>query len=266
MNKNNKIKLHKNSCIIVFALTAVVSLNSCAGMALAEKFLSNRQEKFKGIEHLMMKNYDNKCVSLDTSEPIGVIIKNATEEERQDIINAIAQMNNISSGLNFILCDSKDLKLKNNIYIYAGEDIGSYFKNDCFGLTNFTYSNSDLLINFPITVSIDEDVRGMHDDQTGASAFSFILKHELMHALGFVDIYSEEYLNKTIMYYQINANLNISDFTAFDIENIQKIYGKGVHVVTPSEMTINYDYKQNDFEMFLWKKDDQQYTNNEFEK
>ena len=53
---------------------------------------------------------------------------------------------------------------------------------------------------------------------------SFVIKHEMMHSLGFKDLYDSKYFNKTIMFYAFSSFTNIGDYTDFDKKNIKQVY------------------------------------------
>lgn len=234
--------------LIIMILTATLPITMFTPTLIKWLYDNNNQKRFKGIEHLMMKTSDNLCISADTDNPIGIILKNATESEKQDVINAIEQINNFSPNIEYVLCESDNLTLENCIYIYTDQDIQSDISESIGGLTTFKYNDSMATIQYPITIYIDEDVKNIYDTENNISGFSYVLKHELMHTLGFTDLYSEEYFNKSIMYYKFDISTEITGFTDFDIKNIQQVYGGYSESENESLSAVQYPYiKRNDY-------------------
>ena len=236
MKKIRKIR------VVLFTVTATVSLGFAGYTYLSS---CNNQKKIEGLEHLMMRNARGLCVHA-SSNPIGVIIqKSASEKEKKEILNAIQQINEISAGIEYKLVESKNLKIKNYLEIYTDYDITDQYKT--LGKTHISYSEIDATIKYPIKIYIDDSIENVVNTK-GESLFSLVLKHELMHTLGFRDVYDENLKNKTIMFHNIDNDTIVTDFTDFDIQNIQQIYGKSVEVEYPTENDIYFKHKDDEYD------------------
>lgn len=236
--------------VVTMCLTITCGLGLYNGVGfLKDEIIFNKlEEKCRGLEDLLYKTDKGIPVIADLDDPIGIVVQRATEEQKQEIVNAVNEMNEICPNLEYTIIDKNDLKIKNKIYVYPNTDIEDEHNGlHTLGLARFKYNNYYGKLEYPMTVYIDPDVAGIKDEH-GVTLFSYVLKHELMHTLGFKDLYDSEYFNKTIMYYNIHGDIN--NFTDFDVTNIRKLYNDGaIKVEKPEKFEINSYYKKEDDEL-----------------
>lgn len=241
---------------VVLILVATVAITSTSIPILNELYIDSKQKKFDNVKELMMKNSSDRCLSLDVSNPIGVLVQELNENEKQEVKKTIEQMNKISPNLEYVLCETKDITLKNYIHVMSVDNLQNEFDNS-YGLAIFTHDEKSATIQFPINIYINEKVNDIYDYENDVSAFSYVLKHELMHTLGFKDLYDEKYFNKTIMYHEFDMSTKLYDFSESDIANIREIYGdSGEEVLiekTESSEPVKIDYikKREDYDYEL---------------
>ena len=90
------------------------------------------------------------------------------------------------------------------------------------GKVNKTLENLPEMLKMAADPSyVNENVEGQEVVES-TSLMSFVIKHEMMHSLGFKDLYDSKYFNKTIMFYAFSSFTNIGDYTDFDKKNIKQ--------------------------------------------
>lgn len=212
--------------LIAAEVTLYASLGSWIGMTIYNQVRQKNilEEKYGEVADLLSKTRFNLPISADVDNPIGVIVQNANLTQKQDIVNTLNQITEFCPNIKYTLLDDEDIKIESYVNIYANADVSKITKKKTtLGLTKCSYSNKTAKIVYPVNIYIDSQVKYLYDEE-GVSLFSFVLKHELMHSLGFADLYDASYLNKSIMYHQISPETEINDFTSFDIKNINKVY------------------------------------------
>ncbi len=185
------------------------------------------QERFDGIGDLMARNQYGTPLTLDVKdEPYYVQFFNFNDEQKKEAVDAIKRLDDISQNLNYKIIDDDDIKVNQSIKIYyttTEEMLNLSSNSSAIGYINYNYDNSSATISYPINIYVSNYVDNIYDEN-GVSLLSYVIKHEMMHSLGFCDLYYDEYLNKSIMYYQVDKNLYNNDFTEFDEQNIKQIY------------------------------------------
>lgn len=187
------------------------------------------QEKFTGISHLMSTSDYGTPLTLPIDEsPIAVVLQNFTEQEKQDAINAINRLDEISENVNYTILEKDDFAIKQKITITNNVDLEKMYPHldHSLGVTEYKIDHEKATIKYPIYISIDEDCKDIYDTE-GVSLMSYVLKHEMMHTLGFADMYSKDYLDKTVMYYTVENGMEINDYSEFDEKNIRQLYDEG---------------------------------------
>ena len=235
------VRIKRLGTSIVIGMTTMVVLAGTACHAI-NGYVEAQEEnydqlRFDGVEHLMLTNSKGRPLCLPLSDnPIAIVLKNFTEEERLDAINAIQRLDNISENLEYVVLENDDYSIKQKIIIHNKADLDSRDHSDAFGLAEFTFNENKAEINYPINIYIDESCQGIYDTN-GVSLLSYVIKHEMMHTLGFADLYTDEYYNKSVMYYSIKNGMELNDYSKFDEQNIKKLYdNEYVKVVRPSHM------------------------------
>lgn len=207
-------------------------------------------EKAKELRHLMLTTDSNKPIVADVDDPIGILINNATEEDKQTIVEAINDMNEICPNLEYTLIDNDNIKLKNYINISVTPDISKISNNtDTLGFAEFKYNQKTAKIVYPMNIYLDSNTADIFDSEDGTSLMSYVVKHELLHTLGFKDLYEKEYLNKSIMFYGVTPETNITSLTEFDKNNLTYLYGDTkVTVQKPKSIICTPMFKHKDIE------------------
>ena len=92
------------------------------------------------------------------------------------------------------------------------------------------------VINFPINIQIENYfAEGYWDQNQTKSVLTTIVQHELMHTLGFKDLYKYEDQKRSIMYYEVGVGTPMT-YTQEDINKIQYCYD-GKTVATTAQPT-----------------------------
>lgn len=214
---------------ITLLLSCAIALPS-VGFAACEK-LGNaviEDNKFQTLEDykkenaevydFMLKTPTGKMVTAKIDEsPISVVLKDIPEEDKQAIVDAINDLDEISTNINYEIYESKDYSVSGQIYIKNGEGSGVEL-----GLTTMSYNNYTGKISYPIFININlDECHKITSSETGKNAVEAVAKHELAHTLGFSDLYDEKLKDESIMWYY----LNLEDYTDSDEYRIRKLYG-----------------------------------------
>ena len=186
-------------------------------IALADK------EKYGDMYELMLQ-MNGKVVTLEKfKEPITVTLaKSFSEKEKEQIVDAINTLDEISPNLNYTIIDSPNISIMADINIDKYDDLVSPM---ALATTSLKY-NQKAQITYPIFIDINEPFSTCFEniDIKENDTLSYVVKHELMHTLGFCDLYDEKHFDKSIMWYSTeNANV-VSDYTERDKACINKIY------------------------------------------
>lgn len=163
--------------------------------------------------------------------PIEVAIKDMSKEDRQDVVEAINAFDNVSTNINYKILDKDDCKINAKIVI----ENGSRSETE-LGVTNLQFNNNTGLIDYPVHINIDLDACHNVFNEKGENAVTAVTKHELAHSLGFADLYGEEHINESLMYYKLEV---VEDYTDSDKYRIRKVYGGTAE-------NVNYDISFDD--------------------
>lgn len=173
---------------------------------------------FEDVKGLMLETKSGVPLRLNlTDEPIKVAVESFNEQDKKQVVSAIERLDDISKNLNYTILDSDNGHIDADIKIRYG----SVDDETTLGNTHLTFNEKTAVINYPIDIQIDPSVQNWRDTETNESALSFVVKHEMMHTLGFRDIYDKNFMDKTIMFHTI---ANVSDYTTMDETNIKKLY------------------------------------------
>ena len=174
---------------------------------------------------LMETAYKTKSFS-ENKNPYVVItksleeeIKKGTEDEEKMIVGglkyAVDQFNTLTTFYNYTLVAESDYFVeygiekntsKNTIPLY----IENIEKEKVLALTHFDVKRNGKITNAKIGFNETYlwNVWNEYSDERvyegTNSCFTSIVQHELLHTIGFVDIYDEELKNTTIMYHSLN--------------------------------------------------------------
>lgn len=210
-----------------------------------QKVDNSKFEKYAD-DFMKSDNGDILRLPIDKNQ-IPVILRDMDEQTKTYVVDGINALDNISENINYTIYDASKFDTKSNveyISIEMVDGLTDYGKSsDAAGCTFFSYDKHSAEILYPIDIKIENYYAdGFWDSEYTQSVLTTIVKHELMHTLGFKDLYEEEDRNRSIMYYALGVGTP-QTFTQEDIEKIQYCYdGKEVATVTrPNQLLIaNY--------------------------
>lgn len=183
-------------------------------------------------------------------EPIPVVIKDMDELSKRYVIDGINTLDNISEKINYNIYDEKDFDTKKNKK-YISIEMCDKIEEHVGGRTYYTYDKYSGEIAFPITIKLDKKFADCYwnEDYT-QSVLTTIVQHELLHTLGFTDLYDKNEQKNTVMFYNIDGN-SVPDYTQRDKNIISQVYdGKEIYDLnenneTASPVSYYYDAKNN---------------------
>lgn len=182
--------------------------------------------------------------------PIPIVLGSMSEQSRQYVVDGINALDIVSDKINYTIYDAKDFEKKNGVRYICIEMCDS-IADHLGGRTSYKIDNYSGEILMPIKIQIDKMYEDAYFDESYTqSVLTTIVQHELLHTLGFKDIYDLEQRNNTIMYYNLTSN-SPRTLTQRDIDIISQVYdGKKSADKTPSSESIvptsyYYDAKNN---------------------
>jgi len=122
----------------------------------------------------------------------------------------------LAEGLNFC-CEITD-ETYNKKIIIKEENLESSSVN-IIPLAKTTITRNELMAKmyYPMDISVNSSF-------DNSLIFEEIIKHELLHTLGFKDVKDNCLKNKTIMFWNVNENAD--NYTEMDIETLNAMYPK----------------------------------------
>ncbi len=175
-------------------------------------------QKYNGIDlTLMSKNFFGVPYTIKApSEEISVAISEYfTTDEKTKIVKAVNDLDILAEGLNFNYeitdeTSSKKIIINNDWCKFDTDDT-----TKVLAVANTTRNNMTAKIMFPAIINVNPNYNNYADLEE-------IMKHELLHTIGFQDVYKDNLKNETIMFWNILENAD--DFTQYDIETLNAIY------------------------------------------
>lgn len=227
-------------------LTTAVVAGAFFAPIVANEIYTKAQEndpRFNGISDYMYKTSNGIPVTLPLSEnPIAVILENMTEQEKTLIVDAIQDLDEISENINYTILDNDNYTITQKIIVRSND---SLTQDDAGGLCTITYNNFTGEISYPVYIDLDPDCMNYVSTITGESMYTTVVKHEMMHSLGFKDIYNDADKYKTIMYYTVDTDERALDYTSFDKKCIQQVYDEGkIKTTYPQTATVSMETKE----------------------
>lgn len=229
----------------VLTLTIVCSLGMPFGFAggvylakLFDDWQSQVDRKNYGDMYDLMLKSNGRVVTLEKyDEPITVsLAQNFSENEKKQIVNAIESLDAISPSLNYTILENDKYSIMADINIDKGKDA---IAEHALAQTYMRY-NSKAKITYPISITLDEEFSNCFGNYTllEDNLLCRVMKHEMMHTLGFADLYDEKHFDKSIMWYSIGNAGVVKDYTERDKYCINKIYDGDTLVTVnyPSEL------------------------------
>lgn len=196
-----------------------------------------------------------------TDRNIQVLIdENFSTEQKECIKEAVEELDVDLTGVTYTV------ELDNSKKQFQSVRINKVEKDDGKGLAVTKVSTTGFFgyINYPVKMEVQVDKiapqKGLNEEET--DYLKGIIKHEMLHTLGFVDIYDNSLKNKTIMYYATDAGKSyIHDLTAIDIDMVNKVYT----LKNNNDEEVKYDVtvsspKYSTVEMYKVQEDDDSFT------
>ena len=217
MLKNKKhCKLAKIIGISGLALSFIMS-----GASLTSSLI-NITGNFRYIKSMVF--IDTK---LDTSKgDIKINLYDFTDEEKAIVKDSIKEIDDLSSRINYVFSDEEDISTNQVINIYNNIE----FKNSkTAGDVDLRSSFFTINIQYPININLREGLINSHDENDkSATLLSHVVKHEIMHTLGFNGLGTDRWLGKSIMYYDTDksSDYGVVDLTELDKKDIIERYGE----------------------------------------
>ncbi len=164
---------------------------------------------------------------LDTSKgDIKINLYDFTDEEKAIVKDSIKEIDDLSSRINYVFSDEEDISTNQVINIYNNIE----FKNSkTAGDVDLRSSFFTINIQYPININLREGLINSHDENDkSATLLSHVVKHEIMHTLGFNDLRTDRWLGKSIMYYDTDksSDYGVVDLTELDKKDIIERYGE----------------------------------------
>ena len=127
-------------------------------------------------------------------------------------------------GVNYNILLNSDKAGKKCINITKGSFNEENFH--ALAVTSFNANRYFGNVIFPVKISISSDFYNMiyGDPNFDKENMSEIIKHEMLHVLGFNDVYDKEYQNKTIMYGIMDENTTLFDLSQADKDMVNTVY------------------------------------------
>lgn len=219
-------------------ITIGVTLSICVGAPLSlylgvayanqrqKAIVSSEKQQYGELYDYMLTTQAGRPLTAPISnKALKVVTNNFSDAEKQEIVDAIDRLDNIIDNVNYEILDSDGKNIYADIYIYndADNNINQQSVGDVhtLGVTHFTYDERTAKINYPLTITIDSNCSKYYDS-TGVSLLNYVVKHEMMHTLGFADLYDEKYYNKSVMWHAVEGDVN--DYTSLDEFNLKTLY------------------------------------------
>ena len=218
----------------------VIPIHQCNQEIRAEELKKN--VRFIGLEDYMLKTKKGVPITADISKPIKIRAINASEQDKRDIEQALNEITEICPDIRYTLLSNDNYIVEQDITIHS--DVMLDAEN--YGTCSLTYNQNTAKLQYPITIEMSANLDNIYSSTDDSTLYSYVLKHELMHTLGFCDLYEDKYFNETIMYYQALSNSDITTFTDKDENNIRQLYSnsKVAKVYRPTKIQFNMPLKK----------------------
>lgn len=192
------------------------------------------KERFGEYIDYFEKNVaSGRPLRLDISDPIAIVMQNIDLETKKQIVKAVTDLDNLCPNLDYVIYeDNYDSAPIKRISFSLSQQMNS----STLGETQYIYNINKAEIKYPISITLNDYFKDAYFSDNKKPVMESVIKHELLHTLGLRDLYDENELGKTIMYYAINKDA--LDYTVRDKEVIDYVYGERALATTYHPQTV----------------------------
>ena len=210
------MKLARDSAIVVLASFTLSGLLIFGINGFYDSFDAQNIKRFDGVDtSLFLKNEEGEPLFLPTKKgQINLNIASTfNEEERFLIEKGIRELDFVAKGLEY----NYQSQSGNYISILPFDDVDKAQGDASYtmGRATIHHNRNCMEITYPIKITLNQELL----QQYPSEAYSLVVKHELLHTLGFKDLYDKEDAQQ-LMYYAVTGN----DMSEKEIETLNKVY------------------------------------------
>ncbi|MGN1213233.1 MAG: hypothetical protein ACI4TZ_04255 [Christensenellales bacterium] len=218
-------KLTFNKMIWTADAVVITLFVGLAGSVAVNRVVADN--RVKGVDSQLVCRTDFGApvyANLGKDKNLDVIIDESfNDTQKQNIKNAIEELDVDLKGVNYNILLDSDKAGKKCINI-----TNQYYTDDsnAIAFTEMDINNIYGNVIFPVQISIFSDkYDSIYDDPNFDKKYmSATVKHEMLHVLGFKDVYDSEYQNKTIMYGELNSRTKLFDLSQADKDMVNTVY------------------------------------------
>lgn len=215
LKKKVLYKLFKVTVAVAFASLTVVSI--LTGNSLYFNNKGDRRFLVNGI----LKNR-----KLNITEPyILVNLHDFNDKEKLIVKDSIRKIDELSDNINYVFSDEQYIQTKQVIDIYNNVEFSDESTAGMVKIINTLFTEN---MNFPLEIKLRKNlINQVYQQDHNVTLLSYVVTHEMLHTLGFNDLKTDEWLGKSIMYYNadIASDYGVASLTEKDKEDIIEIYG-----------------------------------------
>lgn len=215
LKKKVLYKLLKVTAAIAFASLTFVSV--LRGNSLYFNNKGDRRFLVNGI----LKNR-----KLNITEPyILVNLHDFNDKEKLIVKDSIRKIDELSDNINYVFSDEQYIQTKQVIDIYNNVEFSDNTTAGMVKIKNTLFTED---MNFPLEIKLRKNlINQVYEHDHSVTLLSHVVTHEMLHTLGFNDLKTDEWLGKSIMYYNadIASDYGVTSLTEKDKEDIIEIYG-----------------------------------------
>lgn len=157
------------------------------------------------------------------------ILNQFSKAQQKEIKTGIMELDILAEGFNYTVTDSTTHR-KNAINIEVVPHTG----NEVIATTKYTANMFGTSINYPITIQFNEKYL-----ESKNIDLSKVMKHELLHTLGFEDLYEKEDQDHIMYYQELDCDMNDEEIRSLNTVYDAKYTGYKVGKPT----TVNYVFE-----------------------
>lgn len=214
-----KLKFYKFG-YLTFAIIPIIGL-IVSGCSIAADF-SNQNGDNRHIKNML---YVDAHLNIKEGDFIKVNLYDFNEEEAKLVKESIKEIDSLSSNLNYVFADEYDIQTKQVLNIHNNREFDD---STTAGKAVFNYNQITGDIAFPLNIYLKKGLINAHyEKDPNVKLLSHVVKHEVMHTLGFNDLRTNRWLGDSVMYYDadIASDYGVTGLTEKDKYDIVKCYG-----------------------------------------